>query len=173
MVNQPKTTRGPMSAVNRDGSPRAKPGKTPRPDDNKTGRLMMRLHPDVNEILDLRAEEKGLTRSKYVEQLLVGFLGSDPRNPRMNAIGKIDRSGQTPLAQRDASPHRFAERWQRFVGGYSGIFGAPPPVDWSEDGDRFWSPNGAENRNSPAGDDPETATDTRADTWAAGVAKKK
>ena len=152
MVNQPKTTRGPMPPVNRDGSPRAKPGKVARPDDNKTDRLIMRLHPDVTALLDFRAEEKGLTRSKYVEQLLVGFLGSDPRNPRMNAIGKIDRAAAPPLAQREASPHRFAERWQRFVSGHSGIFGAPPPLDWSDDGDRFWSP-AIENADLAPGDD--------------------
>jgi hypothetical protein len=140
MVNQWKTVRGPMAPVNKDGSPRAKPGKTPRPDDNKTDRLIMRLHPDMTALLDFRAEEKGLTRSKYVEQLLVGFLASDPRNPRLNAIGKIERSGPSPLMLRADQPHKFAERWQRFVSGYAGIFGAPPPVDWTDEERRFWSP---------------------------------
>lgn len=170
MVNEPKNPRGPMAPVNKNGSPRAKPGKPARPDDNKTDRLIMRLHPDVTAMLDFRAEEKGLTRSKYVEQLLVGFLGSDPRNPKMNAIGKVDRTAPSPLAQREASPHRYAERWQRFTSGYSGIFGAPPPVDWSDDGDRFWSP-AVENDNRTPGDDPETAQDTRADKWAAKAEK--
>jgi hypothetical protein len=140
MVNQWKTPRGPMAPVNKDGTPRAKPGKTPRPDDNKTDRLVMRLHPDVTAVLDFRAAEKGITRSKFVEQLLVGFLGSDPRNPKMNAIGKIERTGASPLMLRADHPHKFAERWQRFVSGYSGIFGAPPPVDWNEGEERFWSP---------------------------------
>jgi hypothetical protein len=140
MVNYTKTPRGPMPDVNRDGAPRAKPGKVARPDDVKTDRLIMRLHPDVNALLDFRAAEKGITRSKYVEQLLVGFLGSDPRNPRLNAIGKIDRHGPSPLMIRADTPHKFAERWQRFVSGYSGIFGAPPPIDWNEGEERFWSP---------------------------------
>lgn len=93
------------------------------------------------EVIDLRAAERGLSRSAFVELVMVGFLSSDPRNPKISAIGRIDRTQPTPLQQRKASPHKFAERWQRFTMAHQALFGTPPSTDWLDDLDAFWDPS--------------------------------
>jgi hypothetical protein len=143
-------------------------GKPPTPELSRTDRLIMRAHPDLVSVVGLRAAERGMTRSKFIEQLLIGFLAADPRNPKISAIGKIDFSAPEPLDQRKANPHRFAERWQRFVSANTSVFGTAPPVDWPEEPDRFWT-----NPNEPAQEDPHAAGDAqRAAKWAAGKNKK-
>lgn len=141
MVNGLPRRKGPMPDVNKDGSPRARPGKLPDPEAAKSARLIMRMHPDLTEVLNLRAAERGMSRSKLIEQVLVGFLMADPRNPKMSPVGRIDRSQPTPLQMRESNPHRFAERWQRFVQAHQALFGMPPSTDWLDDLDAFWDPH--------------------------------
>ena len=76
-------------AVKKDASTqKRKPGKPPRPGEVRTEKLVMRVHPDLMELLTESAREKGVTRSAYVEQLLVGWVRLDPRNCRVDMIGK-------------------------------------------------------------------------------------
>jgi hypothetical protein len=149
-----------------------RPGRTARPEQTKSARLMMRMHPDLSEVLDLRAEEKGFSRAKLIEHILVGYLNSDPRNPRMSLIGKIDRDAPLPDVQRESNPHKFAERWQRFVTAHQALFGTAPPIDYADDIDRYWSPLTGDRT---VEQDPEAAADTRATDWAAkkAAARKK
>jgi hypothetical protein len=157
--------RGPRPDINADGSPRKRPGKTAKPDLVKTGRLITRMHPDLMEVIDLRAAERGMTRSRMIEQVMIGFLASDPRNPKMTAIGKIDRTAPTPLEAREANPHRYAERWQRFTTACQAIFNAPPHPDWVDDEQSFWSPYSGDD--GPVPEDPHAAGDAeRAEKWA-------
>jgi len=129
------TTRRPRPPVNRDGSPRRKPGKKPKPDDVRTDRLVLRVHPDLMEILTSRAREKGETRSAYVEKLLVGWVRLDPRNRRVDLIGKYVPDAPDPEDVKKRSPLSWAKRWQRFGTASQLMLGAPPPSDWFDDGE--------------------------------------
>jgi hypothetical protein len=132
MVKEARMTSG--------GFPRLKTGPRFNPDTARSDRLFMRIHPDMMELFDLRAEEKGMTRSKYVESILVGFMKSDPRNPKISAVGHIDRTAPLPEAMREENPHRFAERWQRFNTACTAVLGSPPPTDWYDETERYWRP---------------------------------
>jgi hypothetical protein len=120
----------------------------------RSARMIMRQHPDLVEVLDLRAREMRMSRSKYIETVMMLYLATDPRNPKISNVGKIDRSLPSPLAQRDADPHRFAERWQRFVAAHIALFGNAPPSDWRDESEAFWSPT---DQSPPTEDDGEAA----------------
>lgn len=129
--------------VNKDGTPRQRPGKKPKPDDVKTDRLVLRVHPDLMSILTERARERGVNRSQYVEKLLIGWARLDPRNPRVDMIGKFDPTAPVPAEVRLRSPLAFADRWQKFASASQLLLGAEPPKEWFEDTeyDRSVDPN--------------------------------
>jgi hypothetical protein len=134
MVKEPKSRRGKMPAINADGSKRGKPGKPARPGEVRSDRLIMRVHPDLLGILSERAREKGLTRSQYVEQILVGWCRLDPRNRRVDMIGKYDPAAPSPEELRSRSSFRFADLWTKFGTVSRLLLGAPPPSEWVDDG---------------------------------------
>jgi hypothetical protein len=122
----------PRPPVNKDGRPRRKPGKPANPDDVRTERLSMRVHPDLAAILTARARERGITRSQYIEQLLVGWVKIDPRNPKIDAIGRIDVDAAPPLSMR-LEPLKFGERWARLATVMEALLGMRPADEWIED----------------------------------------
>ena len=134
MVKEPKSRRGKMPSINADGRPRAKPGKPARPGEVRSDRLIMRIHPDLLQVLSIRAREKGLTRSQYIEQILVGWARLDPRNPRVDMIGKFDPAAPSPEELRSRSSFRFADLWTKFGTVSRLLLGAPPPAEWVDDG---------------------------------------
>jgi len=87
------------------------------------------------DVLTIRAREKGLTRSAYVEQLLVGWVRLDPRNRRVDMIGKYVEGAADPEDVKKRSPLSFAERWAKFSSASQLLLGAPPPPDWFESPD--------------------------------------
>ena len=60
------------------------------PETLRSERLVMRIHPDFLKTLNDRAEEQRMTRSRFVEEILRGYLALDPRNPKFDINGKID-----------------------------------------------------------------------------------
>lgn len=123
-------------AVKKDGiTAKRKPGKPPRPGEVRTEKLVMRVHPDLMEILTERARERGITRSAYVEQLLVGWVRLDPRNRRVDLIGKYDPAAPTPADLRQRSRVGFVERWRRLAEASLLLLGFEPPREWFEDDD--------------------------------------
>src|SRR3984893_4480053 len=114
---------------------RRSPRKAADAGDTRTERLVLRVHPDLVEVLTERAREKGITRSAYVEQLLVGWVRLDPRNRRLDAIGKFVPDAPDPDDVKRRSPLSFAERWQKFSTASQLLLGAPPPSDWFDDGE--------------------------------------
>jgi hypothetical protein len=135
MVKNAKTT-GPRPAVNKDGSRRKKPGPTAQPDMAKTERLALRVHPDLIDILTARSRERGISRSQYVEKLLIGWANYDPRNPR------LDLNGRAVVPAPDArakSSLGYLKRWQTFARMSQLLLGASPPREWIEpDPDDGW-----------------------------------
>ena len=105
----------------------------------KANRLTLRMHPDILEILSIRAAERGVSRSHLVEQLLVGMMKADPRNPRMDAVGRIISDAETPLALRERSPVQLADRWRKFATAHEIVIGAPPSQDWLDDERTYWN----------------------------------
>lgn len=142
MVKDSKTrSRTPRPPINQNGTPRRKPGKPPRPGDVRTDRLVMRAHPDLMEILTERARERGLTRSAYVEQILVGWVRLDPRNRKVDLIGKYVPDAPTPQEFRLRHGLAWAERWVKFGSVSRALLGVQPPTEWVESEDRGPNPD--------------------------------
>jgi hypothetical protein len=125
----------PKAAVKKvDGStPKRRPGKPPRPGEVRTEKLVMRVHPDLMAVLTERAREKGETRSAYVEKLLVGWVRLDPRNRRVDMIGKYVEDAPDPRDPKRMSSFGYHERWRKFNNASRLLLGAPPPSDWLPD----------------------------------------
>jgi len=153
---------GPRPEVNRDGTPRKRPGRAVPRDDLRSERLVLRIHPDLMEIIATRSREKGVSRSAYVESVVLGWANSDPRNPRVDGIGKFDPKAPSPGAAAEADHLKFAERWARFVHVSELILGTPPKREWFEqDPNEFW-PDGSGDgaRFDEPNEDDEEATPT-------------
>lgn len=99
---------------------------------NKTDRIIMRMHPDLLEVLDARADEQGLTRSKYLFLLLAGWANADPRNKRVDRNGVYVENAPDPRDLQRARPTQFGEKWASFSAAHTVVMGAPPPRDWLE-----------------------------------------
>ena len=124
---------------------RKRPGPEPRDSsDIRHNRLTLRAHDDLMKLLSLRASESGLSRSAYIERLLIAWLRADPRNPKLDNMGKrVPNAGPSPFDLRTSEPLRIAERWQRFSQAHELIFGQNAPRDWFEDADSYWpAPHG-------------------------------
>lgn len=105
----------------------------------KSNRLTLRMHPDIMDILSMRAAERGVSRSHLVEQILVGMMRADPRNPRMDAVGRIVPDAEAPLALRERSPVQLADRWRKFATAHEIVIGSPPSAEWLDDPASYWS----------------------------------
>jgi hypothetical protein len=116
--------------------PRPVPKKD-EPADGKGNRLTLRMHPDIMELLSARAYEQGVSRSHLVEQILVGFMRLDPRNPKMDAVGRIIDGAETPLALYE-KPRELAARWQKFTDAHTLVIGTPPRSDLMDDRSGYW-----------------------------------
>ncbi|ABE39358.1 hypothetical protein IP86_02880 [Rhodopseudomonas sp. AAP120] len=116
-------------------APRAK--RQARPDDARSGRLILRAHPDLLQVLTVRARVAGISRSRYVERLLIAWLNADPRNPRMDAVGKI-RTGFDQARHAAPSALARAERWTRYNSAHAALFGVPLPDSDFEDPEQEW-----------------------------------
>jgi hypothetical protein len=120
-------------------------GQPPKGDRVKSGRLLMRVHPDLLPLIDVHARERAMTRSQFVEQMLVGFLRLDPRAPRITAFGQLEPLPEgtpapvqtRPFAfPRPATPpnaHLFLRRWDDFRKASELVTGYVPPDTLIED----------------------------------------
>lgn len=57
------------------------------PNDVRNMRLAQRVHPHMMSVLDQRAREYGLSRSQFIERILVDYLNSHER-AQLDAIGR-------------------------------------------------------------------------------------
>ena len=122
---------------------RTKPGPEARPDLARSGRVALRCHPDIERILEVRSREEGVSKSKYVEKLLIGWLGADPRNPRMDQNGRFVPGVETPYDLRSKDPLRTAAKFQQFSQAHDLLFGHPAPRRYLDEPDGYWpAPHG-------------------------------
>lgn len=120
-------------------------GPLPKPEKARGDRLTLRMHPDIMEILAARAAERGISRSHLVEQILVGFMRADPRNPKLDPVGRMVPGADSPGLLRERSPLQVAEKWQKYVTAHTILIGTPPPQDWLDDPNGYWdAPSHAE-----------------------------
>lgn len=130
---------GPRGPLRADGTPRKKPGKKVPRSDLRADRLVLRVHPDLQSVLTLRARETGVSRSTYCERVILGWANADPRNPKLDSIGKFDPKAPAPADALKANNLRFAERWHRFVQLSESLLGVPPKKEWFEQPpEEFW-----------------------------------
>jgi hypothetical protein len=128
-----------VSGLPTNRKPRRKPGPAPKDDDEiRATRITIRAHQDLEKLLTLRADEAGVSRSHYIERLLIRWLTADPRNPGLDAMGRIKTGGTTPFDMRHKDPLKMAERWQRFAAAHEVLFSMRPPQDLFEDPDSYW-----------------------------------
>ena len=116
----------------RDGAGRpARDGETLRSD-----RLVMRVHPDFMKVLSERAEEQRMSRSRFIEEVLRGFLALDPRNPRFDVHGKIDPRAPTAAQRQMSNPLHYLQSIAANSALQGGLF--PQPGGWVQP--RGWEP---------------------------------
>jgi hypothetical protein len=123
-----------------------KPGPKIAESDIRTERLAMRVHPDLIHIVDQRAREQNLTRSAYIERLLVGYIQADPRNPKIDSRGKLVENAASPLEMMNKDSIRFGEKWSRFNQAHAILMGTEAPKKWIEEYKDYWMGEDMEER---------------------------
>ncbi|MCX7318832.1 MAG: ribbon-helix-helix protein, CopG family [Hyphomicrobiales bacterium] len=93
----------------------------------------MRMHPDLLDQLSLLARERGMSRSAYIERVLLGWLNSDPRNPRLDGIGRKVEGVPTPHELLQTNGVRFGERWSKFSELSMALLGEKAQDQWLYD----------------------------------------
>ncbi|MCA6098169.1 hypothetical protein [Bradyrhizobium australafricanum] len=101
----------------------------------RDGRLVMRVQQSLNDLVDIRARERGESRSRFIERLLVAFLQADPRNPELDAWGRVLTDGPTLSKAHDAV--RFGAAWAKFVALNESLLGFKPPDRWLDEPSDF------------------------------------
>ena len=115
------------------GAARKKPGPVPNPDRLKSERIVLRVHPDLLNVITAGAGERGVTRSQYVEKLLIGWANMDPRRRRLDLSGKVSESAMHPHDTLEQKPLEFNDRWKKFCEVSVLLTGFEPPKQWFED----------------------------------------
>jgi len=117
---------------------RMKPGPKIDEEDVRSERLTMRVHPDLMHILDVRSRERNMSRSAYIEQIMVGWIQADPRNPKIDSRGKIVDGAPTPLELMNNKSFAYAEKWAKFNTAYQILIGTNAPQAWVEQPKDYW-----------------------------------
>jgi hypothetical protein len=119
--------------------PRKKPGPPKRDEaDMRSNRLTLRVHDDLMHLLTMRSREAGLTRSAYIERLMLAWLRADPRNPKMDPMGKVVEHAPTPLQNLRKDSMNVAERWTKYSSAHELLFGQTAPRHLLDDQDTYW-----------------------------------
>ncbi|WP_271602686.1 hypothetical protein [Bradyrhizobium sp. CCBAU 45384] len=117
---------------------RAKPGPKVAEEDIKHERLTLRVHSDLIRILQKRADERNMSRSAYVEGLLIAWVQADPRNPKVDSKGKLVENAPSPLEQMNANSMKFGAKWADFNRLYALLFGQSAPEKWVSEPQDHW-----------------------------------
>jgi hypothetical protein len=64
---------------------------------------------------------------------LIGWVRLDPRNRRIDMIGKYVEDALSPAQFQLRSAFRFADLWTKFGTVSRLLLGAPPPSEWVDD----------------------------------------
>jgi hypothetical protein len=83
------------------------------PGARRSYRYVMRMHPDLADGLNKLADESGLSRSLFVERILISFVNQDPRMA-LDHIGRRVRHDIPPTPVPPGSLASFGRQWQRW-----------------------------------------------------------
>ncbi|WP_161495814.1 ribbon-helix-helix protein, CopG family [Bradyrhizobium japonicum] len=119
-----------------------KPGPRVAEEDVKSERLTLRVHSDLIEILQKRADERNMSRSAYVEALLIAWVQADPRNPKIDAKGKYVENAPSPLEEMNKNSLKFGAKWSDFNKLYALLFGQSAPSKWVDEPQDHWMGEG-------------------------------
>jgi hypothetical protein len=97
----------------------------------REGRLVMRVHHDLLDLVDIRARERGESRSRFIERLLVAFLQADPRNPKIDPWGLI--LGDGPAIGKVGEAVRFEAAWLKWSTLNETLLGLRVPDGWLDE----------------------------------------
>jgi hypothetical protein len=100
-------------------------------DEVREARLVMRVHQDLIDMLDIRSRERGESRSRFIERLMVAFLAADPRNPKLDPWGRILTDG--PPVSKAGDPVRFGAAWSRWTALNENLLGTRIPDSWLDE----------------------------------------
>jgi hypothetical protein len=108
------------------------------PETLRSERLVLRVHPDLMATLTERADEQRMTRSRFVEEILLGVLALDPRNPRFDKHGRINPQAKTAAQRQLTNPIAYLNQIAAYSGLNASIFPQVPqrmPPGWTPDDD--------------------------------------
>ncbi|WP_284424124.1 hypothetical protein [Bradyrhizobium sp. SSBR45G] len=95
------------------------------------------MHPHLVYILDARAKEANLSRSAYLERVIIGWVQADPRNPRIDSRGMFIPGAQSPRRYQETQASAFGAKFKTFSDAHEVILGTPAPQRWIEEPDRY------------------------------------
>ena len=85
------------------------------PADLRSERLVLRVHPDLMEQLNRRGRTEGISRSLFVERVLIAFLNGTGGRP-LDRIGRYTQPAPSPGALEN-----FERAWQHIETGSGGV----------------------------------------------------
>lgn len=115
-----------------------KPGPKVADEDVKHERLTLRVHSDLIHILQKRADERNMSRSAYVEELLIAWVQADPRNPKIDSKGKRVENAPHPFELMNQNSMLFGAKWARFNQLYALLFDQSAPARWVSEPQDHW-----------------------------------
>lgn len=83
------------------------------PDARRAYRFVMRMHPDLADALNRLADEAGLSRSLFVERVLISFANNNPEI-RLDHIGRKIEPGLPRARDTLGSFASFGRAWRRW-----------------------------------------------------------
>jgi hypothetical protein len=92
------------------------------PNARRSYRYVMRMHPDLADALNALADESGLSRSLFVERVLISFVNQDPRTA-LDHIGRRVRHDTPTGGPPRGSLASFGRQWQRWAALRHEVFG--------------------------------------------------
>jgi hypothetical protein len=109
----------------KDTEPDSRRGRRPGdPAAKRSDRLVVRVHPDLVDALNLSADEAGISRSLFIEKILVSYVRQDPRFADLDHMG---RRRATHVQATETSMRAFEQRWNRFAGIRRAVIGDDIP----------------------------------------------
>jgi hypothetical protein len=91
----------------------------------------MRMHPDLSDALNALADESGLSRSLFVERVLISFVNQDPRL-QLDHIGRRVRHDAPAGAPPAGSLASFGRQWQRWQALKYDVIGEDHPTAYGQ-----------------------------------------
>jgi hypothetical protein len=115
------------------------------PGEKRSYRYVMRMHPDLAEVLGLLADEAQMSRALFVERILLSFVNQDPR-VNLDPNGRKIGPGRPRHQPQPGSLAAFSQKWSRWQSLREGVFGDDLPDPY---GDQYIDDYGRDEQGRP------------------------